>query len=78
MAGVGATTGGEGNVSLRMDVKDGGSSPGSRDEIGFTILSSQNSTLFYSNNWIYDSITKSWKTVRQQLAGNPASNVTIA
>jgi hypothetical protein len=59
----------QGNVSLRMDVKDGGMTNGvpNPDEIGFTVISSQNSELFYSNNWVYDAVTVAWRTVRQQV-----------
>jgi hypothetical protein len=58
----GAQTSIEGNVTLRVDAHDGGSSG---DLIGFTVLSSKDSTLFYSNNWVYDSVTRSWKTMPQ-------------
>jgi hypothetical protein len=67
------TTSIDGGVTLRMDAKDGGTSG---DKIGFTVLSSKDSALYYSNNWVYDSGTASWRTVMQDL--NPASaNFTI-
>jgi hypothetical protein len=49
-----------------MDAHDGGTAGG--DTIGFTILSTKTSSLYYSNNWVYDSTTLSWKTVPQSLA----------
>jgi hypothetical protein len=52
----------DGNVTLRMDVYDGG---GSGDMIGFTVLSSKDSTLYYSNNWVWNPTKKSWSTVMQ-------------
>jgi len=57
----------DGNVTLRVDAHDGGLT--GADTIGFTVLSSKDSTLFYSNNWVYDTVTKSWKTVPQPVAG---------
>jgi len=39
------------------------------DMIGFTVLSSKNSALYYSNNWVYDAVTKSYKTVTEAVAG---------
>ena len=60
----------EGNVSLRFDVVGTGSTA----RVGFTILSG--STLRYSNNWIYDSVAKAWKTDFQGLVtGSGAVNV---
>ena len=39
------------------------------DTVGFTILSSKDSSLYYSNNWTYDANTLAWKTVLQPIAG---------
>ena len=57
----------DGNVSLRFDAYDGGTSSG--DTVGVTVLSSKDSKLYYSNNWVYDSATRSWKTVQQSVSG---------
>ena len=54
-------------VTLRMDAHDGSS--GSGDTIGFTVLSSTNSTLYYSNDWFFDSATNTWKTRSQSTTG---------
>lgn len=45
----------DGNVTLRADAHDGGT--GGRDAIGITVISSKDSSLYYSNNWVYDSVT---------------------
>ena len=37
----------------------------SGDTIGFTVLSTKTSSLYYSNNWVFDSSTLSWKTMKQ-------------
>ena len=70
----GTTTGIDGNVTLRMDAHDG-SAAGSNDTVGFTVLSTKNSALYYSNNWSYDSATKSWKTMQQEVG--PATSAII-
>jgi len=58
----------EGNVTLRVDVVDvAGGSTG--DEVGFTVLSSKSSELFYSNRWVYDSGKKVWQTKTQAFTG---------
>jgi len=62
----------DGNVTLRVDAHEGcTTSPTctstSDDKIGFTVLSSKNSALYYSNNWVYDSGTLSWRTVPQDV-----------
>ncbi len=49
----------EGNVSLRMDIT--GTGPTSK--VGFTVLSSSTSNMFYSNNWVLSNQT--WNTVPQ-------------
>jgi hypothetical protein len=62
----------DGNVTLRIDAHEGcvGSpcSGSSGDAIGFTVLSSKNSALYYSNNWIYDTAKKGYATVMQAIA----------
>lgn len=62
-----------GNVSLQMDVKDGASSSTS-DEVGFTVLSSQTSELYYSTNWVFDVTTNSWRTVRRSVSSSTGVN----
>ncbi|MFZ5854973.1 MAG: S8 family serine peptidase [Chloroflexota bacterium] len=54
----------DGGATLRLDVLDkaGGTT---LDEVGFTVLSSKTSTLFYSNRWVLDSSV--WKTRTQTL-----------
>jgi hemin uptake protein HemP len=65
----GGTTSVDGNVTLRVDAHEGctnnptGCSPSDGDMIGFSVLSSKNSALYYSNNWVYDTPTLSWRTV---------------
>jgi len=61
----GVTTSIDGAVTLRMDAHDGGTTG---DTIGFTVLSSKDGKLYYSNNWIYDSATLSWKTVLEAIS----------
>jgi hypothetical protein len=55
----------DGNASLRVDAIDNGT----MDSIGFTVLSSKNSTLHYSNNWVLSGSgsTAVWKTVVEAL-----------
>jgi hypothetical protein len=60
----------DGNVTLRLDAHDGGTAGG--DTIGFTVLSSKDSSLYYSNNWTYDSKTLAWKTVMQAMPNGTA------
>ncbi|HYZ92007.1 MAG TPA: MBG domain-containing protein, partial [Actinomycetota bacterium] len=64
----------DGGVTLRMDAHDGGLSSG--DKVGFTVLSSKDSSLYYSNNWVYDNATAGWKTVPQAVTPGGTS-VTI-
>jgi hypothetical protein len=60
----GVTTTIDGGSTLRLDVFDkGGSTSG--DEVGFTVLSSKGSTLFYSNRWAL--LNNVWKTRTQPL-----------
>jgi hypothetical protein len=54
----------EGNVTLRVDVLEPSTGPAS-SEVGFTVLSSSNSKLFYSNRWVLENNT--WKTKTQTL-----------
>jgi hypothetical protein len=75
---------GEGNVSLRMDAVDGGTTPNS-DSIAFTVLSSQSSNMFYSNNWQYDGPapgqlplpgqTLAWRTMPETMANGDAIQI---
>jgi hypothetical protein len=58
----------DGNVTLRIDTSDG-----SPDKVGVTVLSSKDSTLFYSNQWLLQSNV--WKTVTE--AVNAGGFVTI-
>jgi hypothetical protein len=53
-------------VTLRMDAHDGGASG---DTIGFTILSTKDSTMYYSNDWFFDAATQTWNTRSQALTG---------
>jgi hypothetical protein len=78
----GGTTSVDGNVSLRLDGHEGCSTSPSctatgdgGDKIGFTVLSSKDSSLYYSNNWVYDSSKLAWATVMQSLT--PTSAVII-
>ncbi|MDQ1423331.1 MAG: hypothetical protein QOD72_829, partial [Acidimicrobiaceae bacterium] len=65
-------------VTLRMDAHDGDTTTGSTctgtplagDTVGFTILSTKTSALYYSNQWVYDSKTLSWKTIPQSISGS--------
>jgi hypothetical protein len=64
----------DGGVTLRVDAHEGcGTSPTCAgtvgDTIGFTVLSSKTSALYYSNNWVYDTATKSFRTISQSVTG---------
>jgi hypothetical protein len=70
----GGTTSVDGNVTLRLDGHEGcTTSPGCSttgdggDKIGFTVLSSKDGTLYYSNNWVYDANKLAWATVVQPM-----------
>ena len=68
----GTVTALDGNVTLRIDAHEGcttsPSCPSSAgDTIGFTVLSSKTSALYYSSNWTYDAATRSWRTVSQSM-----------
>jgi hypothetical protein len=70
----------DGGVTFRIDAHEGcTTSPActgtNGDTIGFTVLSSKTSALYYSNNWVYNSSTKAWQTVPQNVYG--ASGVVI-
>jgi hypothetical protein len=71
VTGSGVLTSVDGGVTLRVDAHDGGAGLGG-DTVAFTVLSTKTSALYYSNNWTYDSVTKSWRTVQQPI-GHPAS-----
>jgi hypothetical protein len=78
----GALTSIDGNVTLRVDAHDGcavGATcvPGENDTIGFTVLSSKNSSLYYSNNWQYDQSILGWRTIQEQISGPGGSAVRI-
>jgi hypothetical protein len=66
----GTQTSVDGGVTLRMDAHDGGST--GSDTVGITVLSSKDSSLYYSNNWVYDSAKKAWATVPQSTTGASA------
>jgi hypothetical protein len=59
----------DGGVSLRVDLQtDPTKGITSLDnQVGFTVLSSKNSTLYYSNNWAFDTATSAWKTKTQKI-----------
>jgi len=63
----GTTTGIDGNVTLRVDGLDSSSG----DSIGITVLSTKDSTLYYSNNWVLDTskTPNVWKTVPEAITG---------
>jgi hypothetical protein len=82
----GATVSVDGNVTLRVDAHEGCTTNSTSkstcmtvggDKIGFTVLSSKNSALYYSNNWVYDDPSKSYRTVPQPVTG-PGSNIGCA
>jgi hypothetical protein len=69
----GALTSIDGGVTLRLDAHEGcttsstGCAASSGDSVGFTVLSGKTSALYYSNNWVYDSVTRSWRTMPQSV-----------
>jgi hypothetical protein len=72
----GGTTSIEGNVTLRLDAHEGcttnpncSGTGNTGDQIGFTVISSKDSSLFYSNNWIFDAAKAAYATVMQSIAG---------
>src|SRR5262245_42622468 len=64
----------DGNVTFRTDVFTGGG----KKQVAFTVLSSKDGTLYYSNNWQNDlggldaiggsTGTKSWRSILQDIA----------
>jgi hypothetical protein len=78
---MGVTTSVEGNVTLRMDALDGCTTrpcaTADGDKVGFTVLSSKDGNLFYSNNWVYDSATLAWKTVNQSVSNTGGTAIVI-
>ena len=75
----GALTSIDGNVTLRLDAHDGfvNGTQVNDDMIGFTVLSSKTSALYYSNNWVYDSATRAYRTVMQTVTGSASTGVVI-
>ncbi len=67
----GTSLGGDGNVTLRVDV----SSVNGVNRIGFTVLSTKDSTLYYASEWVFDTATKTWKT--RATTVNGGSTLTI-
>ena len=69
---LGNVTSGEGNVTLRMDVVDYNQpplpAPPIPNEVGFTVLSTKDSTMYYSNDWVLDTTTNTWKTRTQRIS----------
>jgi streptogramin lyase len=73
---LGQTTSLDGNATLRVDAHDaGGTTAG--DTVGFTVLSSKSSTLYWSNNWSYDSTAKAWRTMQQSVTATGGVAVQI-
>jgi hypothetical protein len=71
----------DGGVTLRVDAHEGcatspscTTSPGG-DTVAFTVLSGKDSSLYYSNNWVYDNTILGWRTVQQSI--NSATAVVI-
>jgi hypothetical protein len=70
----------DGNVTLRVDAHEGcttspSCSGSGGDTIGFTVLSSKDGSLYYSNNWQYSQAILGWTTIQQ--AVSPYSAVVI-
>jgi len=62
--GLGNITTLDGGITLRMDAHDGGASA---DTIGFTLLSGKDSTMYYPNDWFFNSLNSTWSTRSQSL-----------
>src|SRR5262249_5298848 len=79
VAADGSSAGLDGNVSLRIDVLDGqyGQTSPVPSQIGITALSSKNSALWYSNNWIYNTRPAGYATVAQPLILNVGAGIEI-
>ena len=54
----------DGNVTLRLDTHDGGLGP-LVDSVGVTVLSTKDSCLYYSNNWVLSNNV--WQTLMETL-----------
>ena len=66
----GAVTSIDGNVTFRVDVFDkNGLVNTTDDEVGFTVLSSKGSTLYYSNRWVLTE-KNAWQTKTQTFTGS--------
>jgi hypothetical protein len=69
----GALTSIDGNVTLRVDAHEGcTTSPNCSgtggDTIGFTVLSSKDGSLYYSNNWQYSQAILGWTTIQEAVS----------
>jgi hypothetical protein len=69
-------------VTLRLDAHDGCAVNGTcvaseNDTIGITVLSSKDSSLYYSNNWQYDPTVAGWRTIQQSVSGANGSAIRI-
>ncbi len=69
----GVETGIDGGVTLRVDAHEGCTtsptcSSSSGDTIGFTVLSSKDGSLYYSNNWVYSAAVGGWATVEEAVS----------
>jgi hypothetical protein len=77
----GGTISVDGNVTLRLDAHDGCTTPtcadNDGDTVGFTVLSSKSSSLYYSNNWVYDSTILGWTTKQASISGPGGSAIRI-
>jgi len=73
-------------VTLRVDAHDGDPSTVTTcsqsasitptyDTIGFTVLSSKDGSLYYSNNWVYNRTVGGWSTVQEPV--NPPAGSTV-
>jgi hypothetical protein len=74
----GATISIDGNVSLRMDIVDGMQTDSTGDQIAFTVLSSKDSSLYYSNDWEYDAYIMGWRSKLQGVINGVGSGVSIS
>jgi hypothetical protein len=61
----------EGNAILRVDVIDLAAGGDLDDEVGFTVLSSQDGSLLYSNRWVL--ANDAWTTLPQTLGAGSIS-----
>ncbi len=58
----GTTVNIDSGVTLRMDSVDAAA-----DQVGFTVLSSKTSEIYYSNQWVLDAGANAWKTVPEAI-----------